>query len=131
MIIVPTGRDYVVLDDGTNHQRTSPFQTDSSFPLEQNDLMLRPEAPSEGSTLYAAPWSQTPQPQQPFQQGYAEYPVYSAVPVAGYPANVHPPQVFPYTENQFEAAVVDSNNPSSHRQGSGGRSNGNHRGRYS
>ena len=118
---MPTGGDYVVLDDGTNHQ-SSAFQTDSSFPLEQ---------PSEGSTVFSAPWNQTPQPQQPFQQGYAEYPLYPTVPVAGYSANLHPPQVFPYTENQFEAAVVDNNPSSSHRQGSGGGSNGNHRGRYS
>jgi hypothetical protein len=128
---VPTGGDYVVLDDGTNHQRSSAFQTDAGFPLEQNDLILRPEAPSEGSTIFAAPWSQAPQPQQPFQQGYAEYPLYPAVAVAGYPATSQSPQVVSYTANQFGAAVGDNNPSGSHRQGHGGGRSGNHRGRYS
>ena len=79
--------------------RPSAFQTDAGFPLEQNDLILRPEAPSEGSTIFAASWSQAPQPQQPFQQGYAEYPLYPAVAVAGYPATSQSPQVVSYTAN--------------------------------
>ncbi len=129
-MIVPTGGDYVVLDDGTHHQSPSAFQTDAGFPLEQSDLILRPEAPSEGSTIFAASWSQAPQPQQPFQQGYAEYPLYPAVAVAGYPANSHPPQVS-YTENPYGAAVGDNNPSGSHRQGRGGGRSGNHKGRYS
>jgi hypothetical protein len=128
---VPTGGDYVALDDGTNHHQTSTFQTDSVFPLEHNNVILRPEAPSEGSAIFGAPWSQTPQQQQPFQQGYAGYSPYPSPPVAGFPANLHPPLVFPYTENEFEGALEGNNPSGEHQQGSGGESSRNHGGRYS
>lgn len=99
--------------------------------MTQDTSVVLPESRGEGSGIFTTPWDAPPQDERTFDQSLGEYQHPPVLPVDASTANLHPPLVYPYSENQYAGAIDEQETPSLGLEAPGNGHNQNERGSYS
>jgi hypothetical protein len=97
----------------------------------QDSSVVLPESRGEGSGIFPTPWNAPPQDERTFDQSLSDYQLPPVLPADASTANLHPPLIYPYSENQYAGAINEQETPSLVPQAPGNGHNQNERGSYS